>query len=146
MTKAKESTIPVPVVLAIVAVLAGFALSHRTESGPPRHGTFVVSFQWNALPGGVAVQVTRNLTWIVGPWHPVRTESLRSPKVYRFPGMSTDHVIARAREITPAAGPLPTGFLFVSIIFHPDSGYPSLPKHQRDTSPVDLDGVRADWP
>lgn len=158
MTKAKAQkdesmSLATAALLSLVVIgLAGaakegaFSGIGKHGHGPKRHGTFEVAVEWHSIPGGVRIDVTRNGTPVIAPSPrrvPAATPS--QPPVFHFPGWSTDKVVVRVRELNPSADPDPTGYLFASILFKGDDGNISLPEFGRDTSPVDLNGLRVEW-
>lgn len=131
----QESTIPMPVVIALVLVMMGLAggltSRHDTEHRG-RRGTFEVTFEWHLISGGVSHNILRNATHITNP--PTRATGRTGQKTYRFPGYENDQVTAIMLALRPFDAQAESS-MFVSIIFHPEGGMPTLPVFSRDITP-----------
>lgn len=140
-TAAPEKTIPLPIVVLMLLVAVGMAGAGMGKHESNRRGTFEVTFEWHIISGGVNHVGTRN-----------GAEMFRTPRVltttgkrtYRFPGKESDRVVATMKGLRDFDAE-PTSYMFVSIIFDPTDGYPTLPSFSRDATPTQS-GVHTTWP
>src|SRR5690242_19726517 len=97
---AKESTIPMPIVILLVMLAAGAAmggLNHTGKHAMNRHGYFDITYEWRNIEGGVTPNISRN----GAPFFekPPRLLLSTSYKIYKVNGRENDHVVASLKGL-----------------------------------------------
>lgn len=141
MADTEEATIPIPVVVLLLLVALGLAGGLKPDSTTNRRGVFEITYEWGLINGGVSHTITRNNAVMVSKPRILRESSKAT---YRIPGKENDRVVATMKGIRDFDASS-TSYMFVSIIFHPDGAFPTLPAFSRDATPTQS-GVIARWP